>query len=98
MVNEGSPGFGRVADCRVLTAVLVERGDGRTLGFEFLELIFEGHDCVEVVLVVGFEPGMVSLEGVGVEVGVAAERMRALISSTTASRAVIACASLASSA
>ena len=34
--NEGSPGFGRVADCRVLTAVLVERGDGRTLGFEFV--------------------------------------------------------------
>ena len=51
MVNEGSPGFGRVADCRVLTAVLVERGDGRTLGFEFLELIFEGIDCAEVVLV-----------------------------------------------
>ena len=36
MVNEGSPGFGRVADCRVLTVVLVERGDGRTLGFEFV--------------------------------------------------------------
>lgn len=36
MVNEGSPGFGRVPDCRVLTAVLVERGDGRTLGFEFV--------------------------------------------------------------
>ena len=36
MINEGSPGFGRVADCRVLTAVLVERGDGRTLGFEFV--------------------------------------------------------------
>lgn len=27
MVNEGSPGFGHVADCRVFTAVLVERGD-----------------------------------------------------------------------
>ena len=38
MVNEGSPGFGRVADCRVLTAVLVERGDGRTLGFEFVKV------------------------------------------------------------
>ena len=58
MVNEGSPGFGRVADCRVLTAVLVERGDGRTLGFEFLELIFEGIDCAEVVLVVGFDTDM----------------------------------------
>ena len=68
MVNEGSPGFGRVADCRVLTAVLVERGDGRTLGFEFLELIFEGIDCAEVVLGVGFEPCMVSLEGVRVDV------------------------------
>lgn len=33
-------------------------------------MFFEGLDCVEVVLVVGFEPGMVSLEGVGVEVGV----------------------------
>ena len=33
-------------------------------------MFFEGLDCVEVVLVVGFEPGVVSLEGVGVEVGV----------------------------
>lgn len=38
MVNERSPGFGRVADCRVLTAVLVERGDGRTLGFECVKV------------------------------------------------------------
>lgn len=36
VVDEGSSGFGRVADCRVLTAVLVERGDGRTLGFELV--------------------------------------------------------------
>ena len=27
-------------------------------------MFFEGLDCVEVVLVVGFKPGMVSLEGV----------------------------------
>lgn len=33
-------------------------------------MFFEGLDCVEVVLVVGFKPGMVSLEGVRVEVGV----------------------------
>lgn len=33
-------------------------------------MFFEGLDCVEVVLVVGFEPGVVSVEGVGVEVGV----------------------------
>ena len=38
MVNEGSPGFGRVADCRVLTAVLVERGDGRKLGLEHVRI------------------------------------------------------------
>lgn len=36
VVDEGSPGFRRVADCGVLTAVLVERGDGRTLGFELV--------------------------------------------------------------
>lgn len=36
MVNEGSPGFGRVANCGVLTAVLVERGDGRAFGLEFV--------------------------------------------------------------
>lgn len=34
VVDEGSPGFRRVADCGVLTTVLVERGNGRTLGFE----------------------------------------------------------------
>mgnify|MGYP000114664798 FL=1 len=33
-------------------------------------MFFEGLDCVEVVLVVGFKPGMVSLEGVRAEVGV----------------------------
>ena len=38
MVDEGSPGFGRVADCRVLTAVLVERGDGRKLGLEHVRI------------------------------------------------------------
>ena len=31
---------------------------------------FEGLDCVEGVLVVGFKPGMVSLEGVRAEVGI----------------------------
>ena len=38
MVNEDSPGFGRVADCRILTAILVERGDGRTLGLEHVRI------------------------------------------------------------
>ena len=70
VVDEGSPGLGGIGDCGVLAAVLVECGDGRALGFKFVQLPFEGLDCAEVDLVVGFEPSLLGLERARVEASV----------------------------